>query len=295
MKLLFLSSGSRNLLLTELQKANEEIEIYCADCDPLAPTLHDVFPSFIIPKITNENYLKTVLEICEQNQIVGVCPLIDPEISIIAGHSSLFLERNIIPFVSDVETVNQCFDKFSFSKYCEVKNIPAIKTYDYKEAKEKLNKEELSFPLFVKPRNGSASKGIGRVNNFKELNSFYDKDNQIIVQKYIEGEEFGVDVYFDYYTGQPKTIGMKKKLKMRSGETDKAVTVYDKAIEELITKLTKILTFKGPVDIDIFKVENEYFLSEINPRFGGGYPLSLVAGADFTKNMVENLLKKESQ
>ncbi len=295
MKLLFLSSGSRNLLLTELQKANQEIEIYCADCDPLAPTLHDVFPGFVVPKITDENYINSVLEICEQNQIMGVCPLIDPEISVIAAQRSLFLEKHIIPFVSDIETVNLCFDKLSFSKFCEERNIPVIKTYDYIEAKEKLNNGALSFPLFVKPRNGSASQGIGRVNNFTELTNFYEKDHQMIVQKFIEGEEFGVDIYFDYYTEQPMTVGMKKKLKMRSGETDKAVTIYDQAIVELINKLTKFLTFKGPVDIDIFKIRNEYFLSEINPRFGGGYPLSLAAGADFTKNMVENLLGRESQ
>ncbi|MBF8807292.1 MAG: ATP-grasp domain-containing protein [Enterococcus lacertideformus] len=295
MKLLFLSSGSRNLLLTELQKANQEIEIYCADCDHLAPTLHDVFPSFVVPKITDENYLDTVLEICEQNQIMGVCPLIDPEISVIAANSSLFLEKHIIPFVSDIETVTQCFDKWSFSKYCEEKNIPVVKTYNYKEAKEKLKNEELFFPLFVKPRNGSASQGIGRVNHFKELSNFYKKDHQIIIQKFIEGEEFGVDIYFDYYTGQPSSMGMKKKLKMRSGETDKAVTVYDQSIVNLIHKLTKFFTFKGPVDIDIFKIGNEYFLSEINPRFGCGYPLSLAAGADFTQNMVDNLSGRQSQ
>jgi carbamoyl-phosphate synthase large subunit len=295
MNILFLSSGSRNLLLNELQEKNQELTIYCADCDKLAPTLHDRFHSFVIPELTDKAYIESILSICEANQITGVFPLIDPEISVIAENAELFLARKIIPFVSAKETVDLCFNKLEFFNACLKNDIPAIPTYTTMEAKCLLESQVLSFPLFAKPNNGSGSNGIGKVKNYADLEYFCQKSSETIIQEFVEGEEFGADVYFDYLTGEPVSMGIKKKLKMRSGETDKAVTVKNKQIEELVAKIHQRFQFKGPVDIDIFKINNNYFVSEINPRFGGGFPLSLAAGADFTVNILENLKGKASE
>ena len=110
-----------------------------------------------------------------------------------------------------------------------------------------------------------------------------------MIQEFLDGQEIGADVYIDMVSHEVVSIFTKKKLKMRAGETDKAVSFQDEKLFALIEQFVKNAGYNGQIDIDIFDVNGEYYISEVNPRFGGGYPHAFESGADHMKLIVNNL------
>ena len=110
----------------------------------------------------------------------------------------------------------------------------------------------------------------------------------------MDGTEYGVDVYIDMISNEPVSIFIKEKIKMRAGETDKSVSVKDSDLQDLVINLVEIAGYKGIIDIDIFKVNNEYYISEVNPRFGGGYPHAYESGVNIPEQIITNLKKEEN-
>ena len=110
-----------------------------------------------------------------------------------------------------------------------------------------------------------------------------------MIQEFMNGKEFGVDVYIDMISDKPVAVFIKEKLLMRAGDTDKSVSVQDKELEAIVLKLVNKIKFKGIIDIDIFKVNNKYYISEINPRFGGGYPHAYECGVNIPNMIINNL------
>ena len=110
-----------------------------------------------------------------------------------------------------------------------------------------------------------------------------------MIQEFLNGQEIGADVYIDMISNKVVSIFTKKKLKMRAGETDKAISFKDERLFELIEKFVGEAGFSGQIDIDIFEIEGEYYISEVNPRFGGGYPHAYESGADHMSLIINNL------
>lgn len=115
-----------------------------------------------------------------------------------------------------------------------------------------------------------------------------------MIQEYMDGTEYGVDVYIDMISNEPVSIFIKEKIKMRAGETDKSVSVKDDHLLELVKDFVKTNGYKGIIDIDIFKVDSEYYISEVNPRFGGGYPHAYESGVNIPEQIIKNLRNKEN-
>ena len=116
-----------------------------------------------------------------------------------------------------------------------------------------------------------------------------------MIQEYMDGIEYGADCYIDMISNEPVAIFMKEKIKMRAGETDKSVSMKDDKLFELIKSFVKKVGFKGIIDIDIFKVNDEYYISEVNPRFGGGYPHGYECGVNIPKMIIENIGGNENK
>jgi len=116
-----------------------------------------------------------------------------------------------------------------------------------------------------------------------------------MIQEYMDGIEYGADCYIDMISNEPVAIFMKEKIKMRAGETDKSVSMKDDKLFELIKRFINIAGFKGIIDIDIFKVNGEYYISEVNPRFGGGYPHGYECGVNIPKMIIENIIGNENE
>jgi len=153
----------------------------------------------------------------------------------------------------------------------------------------------INYPVFVKPYRGSASISISKVNDRDTIEQLFAHEDDLMIQEFLDGQEIGADVYIDMVSGGVVSIFTKKKIKMRAGETDKAVSFKDPALFELIEKFVLEAGYKGQIDIDIFEINGQYYISEVNPRFGGGYPHAYESGCDHMKLILENLRGNANQ
>ena len=148
---------------------------------------------------------------------------------------------------------------------------------------------QTSYPVFVKPVRGSASLAVNKVTDREMLEFLWYRENGLMIQEFLDGQEIGADVYIDMLSGKVVSIFTKKKIVMRAGETDKAVSFKDEKLFDLITRFSEESGYRGQIDIDLFEVNGEYYISEVNPRFGGGYPHAYESGVDHMKLIINNL------
>ncbi|MCI2253110.1 ATP-grasp domain-containing protein [Domibacillus sp. PGB-M46] len=289
--ILILSCGTRNKIVQYFKK-----ELYgrgivvAADCSEFAPALYEADKQFIVPQMSDEGYLDVILSICKENSIKAVLSLIDPELSLLAKNKQSFLDIGTIPIVSDFEEVELCFDKYKMFEFLVQNGFQTVKSYiDKEKFYNDIENGNINYPVFVKPVTGSASINISKVNSKEEIELLFSRFNNLMIQEFMQGAEYGADVYVDMISGKPIAIFIKEKIKMRAGETDKSVSIKDKQLSELIINFVKKAGFKGIIDIDIFKTNDEYYISEVNPRFGGGYPHAYECGINVPKMIINNI------
>lgn len=169
-------------------------------------------------------------------------------------------------------------------------NIIAAKSYmDKEKFYADVEAGKVTYPVFVKPARGSASIAISKVHDKETIEQLFEHNEGLMIQEFLDGQEIGADVYIDLISKNVVSIFTKKKIKMRAGETDKAVSFKDEKLFELIKKFVGEAGYEGQIDIDIFDINGEYYISEVNPRFGGGYPHAYECGADHISMIVNNL------
>lgn len=291
MNILITSAGRRTKLVEYFKKELKgKGKLIVTDCSEIAPTVYLADKSYLVSRMDSETYIDELLEICKKEKVSGVLSLIDPELSIISANKERFEEAGIICLVSNSEVCDVCFDKYAFFEFCEKNGFRCAKTYlsieDFLQGKQK---GEVDFPVFVKPRCGSASLGINIVRSLKELELVFSLADNLIIQEYLKGFEIGADVYVDLFSNETVSIFTKKKLLMRAGETDKAISFKDEKLFSLVEDFVQKLGTVTQTDIDIFNVEGEYYFSEVNPRFGGGYLHAYECGCNFPQYIINNL------
>ncbi|MBQ6806771.1 MAG: ATP-grasp domain-containing protein [Lachnospiraceae bacterium] len=297
MNILILSAGTRDKVVQYFKKeAGENGKIVATDCSNLAPAVYDADKFYLVPRITAPGYLDTILDICKKEEIDGVFSLIDPELSMLAKEKDKFLAVGTTPIISPYDLVETCFDKYKMYQMLQEMEIPTGKCYVEKEAFfEAVDKGDISYPVFVKPVKGSASININKVNSKAEVDLLFTLYDDLMVQEYMDGQEYGADVYIDMITGKCTSIFIKKKIKMRAGETDKSVSVKDEKLFIMLQDFVERCGFRGMIDIDIFDVNGTYYISEVNPRFGGGYPHAYACGVNMPKQVFTNLAGKANE
>lgn len=292
MNILILSCGTRNILVRYFKDKNNGFDkVVGTDCSTYAPALYETDSYYIVPRMTEPGYLDVILDICRKEEIDTVLPLQEDELYLIAENRTLFTEAGVTPIVSSKEAVELCRDKYEFYKHLTANDIPAIYSVDSFEAFEKAETEgKMQLPVFIKPSRGCGSLGIMKVEQKPLLECLCKyADEKYIIQNYAKGEEFGADIYVDVQTGKPVTLFVKKKLRMRAGETDKSVSFRDEKLFELILETVSTLDLRGPIDMDLFCIDGNYYVSEINPRFGGGYPHAYECGINFPALLAANI------
>ncbi len=296
MNVLILSCGTRNKIVQYFRKEiGSRGSVMAADCSKLAPALYEADKYFIVPPMTESGYLDVLLAICRENNVRAVLSLIDPELSLLAKHSQDFLAAGTTPIVSDYDVVELCFDKYKMYQFLVEKGFKTVRTYRNKEMfYEDLEKGTIDYPVFAKPVTGSASLNINVVSSRDETDLLFARFENLIIQEYMEGVEYGADVYIDLISEEPVAIFTKEKIKMRAGETDKSVSVKDQGLFDLLKMFAQQAGLKGIIDVDIFKVNGEYYISEVNPRFGGGYPHAYECGVNIPKMILRNIDGKEN-
>lgn len=297
MNILILSCGTRNKII---QYFKENLHgcgrVIATDCSPIAPALYEADAHYIVPRMTEDNYLDCIFDICEKEQICGVLSLIDPELSLLAENAQAFQARGVTVIGSAYHLCEMSLDKYEMYQWLVEKGYRCAKSYMDKAAFcADLEKGLISFPVFVKPARGSASVAISKVDDMQMLDFLFDRGEDMMIQEFMNGQEIGADVYIDMVSGEVVSVFTKKKLKMRAGETDKAVSFKDDALFALITKFAKEAGYRGQIDIDIFDVDGEYYISEVNPRFGGGYPHAYESGANHIALILNNLNGKANE
>lgn len=297
MNILILSAGTRDKVVQYFKKELAgKGRVIATDCSNLAPAVYEADAFYLVPRITEPGYLDVVLDICKKEKIAGVFSLIDPELSLLAKERERFLSVGTTPVISDYELVETCFDKYRMFEMLRNMQIPTAKCYIEKEAFYRAEESgEISYPVFVKPVRGSASIHINKVGSKKEIEVLCDLYDDLMMQEYMDGTEFGADVYVDMISGKCTDIFVKKKIKMRAGETDKSVSFKDEKLFALIRDFVEECGFRGMIDIDIFEIDGVYYISEVNPRFGGGYPHAYACGVNMPAAVIRNLDGQENE
>ena len=196
---------------------------------------------------------------------------------------------------STYELCERALDKMQMYNWLMQHGYHCAKSYDSKERfYEDLEKGTISFPVFVKPIRGSASVAINKVCDKETLEIIWSHGEGLMIQEFLKGQEIGVDCYIDMLSGKTVSIFAKKKIVMRAGETDKAVSFKDKKLFSLVEKFVAESGWRAQIDIDLFDVGGEYYISEVNPRFGGGYPHAYECGCDHMQMIKNNLDGKEN-
>ncbi len=295
MNILMLSVGTRNKIVQYFKKElKNKGKVIATDCSELAPAIYEADKYYIVPRIDDKEYLNIILDICKKEMIDTVISLIDPELSLIAKNIEKFKEINVKPIISEYDKVELCFDKYLMYKFLKANNIKTAKSYiDKDEFYKDLENKKISFPVFVKPVKGSASINISKVTTKEQIETLFNQYNNLMIQEFMDGQEYGADVYIDMISQKIVSIFIKKKIKMRAGETDKSVSIKNEEIFNLIKNLVNKAKFKGVIDIDVFEVNGEYYISEVNPRFGGGYPHAYECGVNIPKYILNNIDKNE--
>ena len=291
MNILILSVGTRNKVVQGFRKAFSGAgRVIATDMSPLAPAIYDADGYYIVPRMTAPGYLDTIYEICRKEEIRGVLSLIDPELSLLAAHEADFAALGVTVIGSSYALCEMSLDKFKMYRWLTEHGYRCARSWMDRDAFfAAVERGEIDYPVFVKPARGSASISISKVYDRETVELLCRHEDGLMIQEFLDGQEIGADVYIDMISGEVVSIFTKKKLRMRAGETDKAVSFKDERLFALIERFVKEAGFRGQIDIDIFDVDGTYYISEVNPRFGGGYPHAYACGCDHMARILENL------
>jgi carbamoyl-phosphate synthase large subunit len=294
MNILILSCGTRNKVVQYFKAAFAGVgNVVATDMSPYAPAIYDADKFYIVPRMTDPGYLEVILDICQKEQIAGVLSLIDPELELLAVNRERFAEIGTQVIGSDVAQCHLAFDKMEMFRWLTEHGYRCARSYsDEQVFLANVAEGKLSYPVFVKPICGSASLSVNKAVDEEVTHFLMNHGQNMMIQEFLSGQEIGADVYIDLISGEVVSIFTKKKLLMRAGETDKAVSFKDEKLFALIEKFAKESGFRGQIDIDIFEIDGEYYISEVNPRFGGGYPHAYECGADHMTLILNNLQGK---
>ena len=297
MNILVLSCGTRNKIIQYFKRElNGAGKVIATDMSPNAPALYEANVHYIVPRMTAPGYLDMIYDICRKEQVTGVLSLIDPELSLLALHEEEFHALGVTVIGSFYDLCERTLDKWQMFCWLKEHGYACAESYIDREAfYGDVRAGKINYPVFVKPIRGSASIAISKVQDQETVDLLFEHADDLMIQEYLKGQEIGADCYIDMISGELISVFTKKKLVMRAGETDKSISFKDPELFALIERFVKEAGFRGQIDIDIFECEGKYYISEVNPRFGGGYPHAYEAGANHMKYIVNNLQGKVNE
>ncbi|MCZ7645161.1 MAG: ATP-grasp domain-containing protein [Planctomycetota bacterium] len=285
-----ISSAGRRVALARLfRKALAELglpgRVLAADCSRVAAAFHDCDAGFQAPRCREPDFVPRMLELCRAQGVKLVIPTIDPELPILAAARSDFQAAGATVGVSAPPAVEIGNDKGRTHDWLVAEGFPTVRQASAAEVLDR--PDGWAWPLLAKPRGGSASVGIAKVAHADDL-ARAAAGGEYIVQEFAAGDEYTVDVYVDR-SGRCRCAVPRRRIETRAGEVSKGVTVRAPALIELATRLAERLPGAwGALNVQIFADRNFERLNviELNPRFGGGYPLAWEAGARFPEWLI---------
>ena len=283
---LITSAGRRVSLVKSFQDTLKRLfgkgKTYTCDMNPNLSAACQISDGFLkVPRVTDKKYLEVLKKFCIENNISIIIPTIDTELHILANAKDEFLKDGILIAVSSTEICKTFYFKSSTEQF--------FKKYGFDTPKIIDDISECDYPIFAKLNNSSCSIGAMKVDT-PDIAKSLSKNSNYIFQEFISGEEYTVDVFVDS-KGSVISVVPRLRIEVRAGEVSKAKTVKDYAIINEIKKLCNYLDGAyGCLTIQLFKTDTRIVFIEINPRFGGGYPLSYLSGANFAEYLIKDFL-----
>ena len=284
-RLLFTCIGRRVELMRAFRRAAEvlkiKLEIHGADAARLSPGIHLVDQAHILPPIASGRYIDALTRVVRRAEIDLLIPLLDLELQVLAEAVERFAEWGCRVLVSSESVVRICRDKLATYQTLKAAGIDTPATWSWSQA---LSRKRHRFPYFLKPRCGSAGMGNYVVRNAQELRAFGRSVPDAIVQEFVEGVEYTLDVYTGL-DGRTRCVVPRRRLEVRGGEVSKALVVKDRSLMAIGRRVVDALgPCRGVITVQCIRTPRSRIrVIEINPRFGGGVPLAIHAGADFAR------------
>lgn len=306
MNILLTCAGRRSYLVDYFKEAlGDNGLVHTANSISDAPAMLVSDRQFVTASIYSKDYVESIISYCKTNDIQMVVSLLDLELTILAAEKDRFTDNNIFLAISDYEVCQTCNDKWETQEFLIQNGFNTVKMFlNPEEAIENVKQGEAKFPFFIKPRWGMGSIGVYQADDEEELKVLFKKvrkqlkstylnegskafkDKDVIIQETLAGQEYGMDVFNDFEGHYIRTF-VKKKIAMRSGETDAAISCDNESLEDLGQLISQKLKHLGNLDVDVFFDGKQAYILELNPRFGGGYPFTHLAGGNIVKAYVD--------
>ena len=288
--ILILSAGRRVELIELFKNAAKDLNInskvVAADCSNTAPALYFADKKVILPKIDDPTYIDEIIKNSIKEKIKLIIPTIDTDLMLLSKNQNYIFEKSGAKvLISSEQVITICRDKIKTHYYLEENgfNVPKLYEKDY---------QNILFPVFIKPVDGSSSINAFKVNSRDELDNYLKLIKKPMIQEYISGEEFTVDVFLDF-DSNVISIVPRLRIQVRGGEISKGKIVKNRLVIDEVMKLMKTLKPIGHITVQLMLTDKGIKFIEINPRFGGGAPMSIESGADSCKNLYKLLLNEK--
>lgn len=290
MNIMITSAGRRVSLIRafkrELDLLVPDGKVFAADADPEASAACHVADGYVkVPLLDQPDYADALIHFCTQNNIVLVIPTIDMELMVLATHAAQFEANNIKLVLSSKDFIQKCRDKRIIHDFFESMGVAIAKEYC---------KDDYTLPLYIKPMDGSRSVDNYIIRTKEDLTEYHFKNEKLMFLEYLdhnEYEEFTCDLYYNKM-GSLKCVVPRKRIEVRDGEVNKGLTLNNELVPYIRNHLSYIKGARGCLTAQFFKhkTKNKIYGIEINPRFGGGFPLSYLSGANFPKWLIQEYL-----
>lgn len=312
LNILITSVGRRSYIVNYFKQALKGLgEVHaCNSIYTIGMQAADDF--FIAPAIYSDSYIDEIIAYSKKHSISAVLSLFDIDLLVLAKHASRFEQEGIELILAPEKFIAICNDKLQTAHFAQRLGIRTPLTFSsINEVLTALSKEELHYPIIMKPRWGMASMSIFRAYNETELLAFTDAAKReiensylkyetaftpkepLIYQELLSGKEFGIDIIHDL-KGQYQAAYVKQKVSMRSGETDVGLTVNNAPFLDTIHTISSHSGHRGILSVDVFLVDGNVYLLEMNCRISGHYPISHLAGVNYPQMLVSWLQGKEA-
>ena len=255
--------------------------VIVCDINPLSPAVHVADRAYLVPLSSAPDYLDEIRTICELEAISLIVPTIDDELELFARARESFAVRGIGVAVSSPETTALCNDKLATCAHLRAHGVAAAATYVAGTLPERI-----SLPLFVKPRVGRGGIGAYRAQSARDLAFFVDYVDDPVIQEYLDGPEFTIDALCDFQ-GRVLSVVPRERVVIRAGVIDRGRTSNDPELIDLALACAGAIQFAGAINIQCRVANGRPVVFEINPRFSGGIPLTIAAGADFPRMILD--------
>ena len=251
--------------------------------------------AYVVPSVSELEYIPALLKICRRDDVKAILTFLDRDILRLAEAAAEFRDIGVEPMVVNLAGAKICDNKLYMFEFLSERGFKCAHTVSsLQELQAELDRGRIRFPVFVKPIVGDGSRGATKCCNIDDVNLARRDCPDMLIQEYLDGPEYDIDLYVDTISKRMVSVFTKEKLVKVIGGTATGLSIRDKALSDLVDRLAQELGLTGALNIEAFNVAGEYYIGEVNPRFGATYIGAYACGINFAPLMINNIEGKEN-